>query len=62
MSLAARRWRCSWVQRRIAHWSVQAAVRSRYAEYWDPETGTGLGARPQGWATLASVYITARGD
>jgi hypothetical protein len=62
MSLAARRWRCSSVQRRLADWSVQAAIRSRYAEYWDPETGTGLGARPQGWATLASVYATARGD
>ncbi len=30
----------------------RGAVSSRLAEYWNPDTGAGLGARPQSWAGL----------
>lgn len=33
---------------------VRGAERSGFAELWDPETGRGLGAIPQGWTTLAA--------
>jgi glycogen debranching enzyme len=34
--------------------SIHAGVvRSGFAEYWEPDTGEGLGAVPQSWATLA---------
>jgi hypothetical protein len=32
-----------------------AALRSGFAEYFNPETGAGLGGRPQGWACLPLV-------
>jgi hypothetical protein len=36
--------------------SLSAGARtSGFAEYWDPDDGTGLGAIPQSWATLAAV-------
>ncbi len=31
------------------------AAASDFAEYWDPDTGAGLGARPQSWTALAAV-------
>ncbi len=31
----------------------RGAARSGFAEYWNPDTGEGLGARPQTWAGLA---------
>jgi hypothetical protein len=31
------------------------AVRSRFAEHWNPDTGIGGGAAPQTWTTLAAV-------
>ena len=34
---------------------VAGAERSGFAEYWDPDTGRGLGAIPQSWAALAAV-------
>jgi hypothetical protein len=37
----------------LARRLVDGAVRSGLAEYWNPETGEGLGARPQTWAGLA---------
>jgi hypothetical protein len=36
---------------------VRGATRSGWAEYWDPDDGTGLGAVPQSWATLAAVVV-----
>jgi hypothetical protein len=39
--------------RRLAHMLVDGAERSRLAEYWDPDDGTGLGAAPQSWTGLA---------
>jgi hypothetical protein len=38
---------------------VRGATRSGWAEYWDPDDGTGLGAAPQSWATLAAVVVAA---
>jgi glycogen debranching enzyme len=37
----------------LAERTREAAVRSGWAEYWDPETGDGLGAIPQSWTGLA---------
>jgi len=39
----------------IADRGKRAIVRSRWAEYWNPETGRGRGARPQTWASLAAA-------
>jgi hypothetical protein len=39
--------------RRLAEKLVQGCIGSGYAERWNPETGAGLGAIPQGWAALA---------
>jgi hypothetical protein len=35
--------------------AVRGAVRSRFAEYWHPDTGAGHGAVPQSWTGLAAV-------
>ena len=32
---------------------------SGFAEYWNPDTGAGLGARPQSWTCLAAVVSGA---
>lgn len=39
----------------LATMLVQGALTSSWAEYWDPDDGTGLGAAPQSWAALAAV-------
>ena len=39
--------------RLLAEKLVLGCVGSRYSERWNPETGAGLGAIPQGWAALA---------
>lgn len=39
----------------IASSLQRGAVASGWAEYWHPDTGQGLGAIPQSWATLAAV-------
>jgi len=41
--------------RAIAASLVDGAVRSGWAEYWDADDGTGLGAAPQSWATVATL-------
>jgi hypothetical protein len=38
---------------RLAEKLVLGCIGSGYAERWNPETGAGLGASPQGWAALA---------
>jgi hypothetical protein len=40
---------------RIGGLLVEGATTSGWAEYWDADDGTGLGAVPQSWATLAAV-------
>jgi hypothetical protein len=39
--------------------AASGAHRSDFAEYWDPDTGNGLGARPQSWTALAAVMAIA---
>jgi len=42
---------------------VAGALASGLAEYWDPDTGAGLGAVPQSWAGLALLAESpARGS
>lgn len=53
---AALRWGRTDVHALIASASRRAALVSGFAEYWNPETGRGLGAVPQGWAALAATY------
>jgi hypothetical protein len=43
----------------IAGSTVAGASTSGLAEYWDPDDGTGLGARPQSWSGLALVMANA---
>jgi glycogen debranching enzyme len=39
----------------IARQTVAGALQSGLAEYWEPDTGRGLGAIPQSWTGLALV-------
>ena len=39
----------------IASATVRGAVLSGFAEYWDPDDGTGGGASPQSWTALAAL-------
>ena len=55
----AQRWRRTDVADAIATMTIRGAMRARFAEYWNAETGRGLGARPQGWTALAAVFADA---
>jgi Mannosylglycerate hydrolase MGH1-like glycoside hydrolase domain len=50
--LALRRWGRHEEARDLADLTLSGAVTSGWAEYWNPETGEGLGARPQSWTGL----------
>lgn len=50
--LAARRWRLDRAAERLVTASVDGALLSGWAEYWNPENGAGLGAAPQTWTGL----------
>lgn len=50
------------VAERLARQLVGGAVASGWAEYWDPDTGVGLGAVPQSWAALAAVVTPGWGS
>lgn len=39
----------------VASATVRGAMRSGFAEYWDPDDGTGGGATPQSWTALAAL-------
>jgi len=41
--------------RALADMLTRGALNSSWAEYWDADDGTGLGAAPQSWAALAAV-------
>ena len=41
----------------VARATVAGAGKSRLAEYWDSDDGTGLGAVPQSWAGLALLMV-----
>lgn len=45
----------------LARSLIDGAVVSGFAEYWNPETGEGLGAVPQTWAALALVVAMSSG-
>ncbi len=53
LMLAAARAERHGTARLLARWLADGADRSGLAEYWNPETGRGLGAIPQSWAGLA---------
>lgn len=59
--LAAQRWDGR-LAHEIARKSVDAALVSGFAEYWNPLSGAGLGAIPQTWATIAMAYGQSGGD
>jgi len=40
---------------KVASATVRGAMRSGFAEYWDPDDGTGCGAAPQSWTALAAL-------
>jgi hypothetical protein len=42
----------------LAQSAIAAVLGNGFAEHWDPERGTGLGAVPQTWSTLAAVMAT----
>lgn len=39
----------------IGRLTKRACLRAGFAEYWNPETGRGLGARPQSWSAVAAA-------
>jgi len=58
--LALRRWERHDAAASLAQRTRDAAVRSGWAEYWNPETGQGLGAIPQSWTGLALAMTLDR--
>ena len=46
---------------RLADKLLLGCVGSGYAERWNPETGAGLGAIPQGWSALAGEGVSVEG-
>jgi hypothetical protein len=53
--LAARRWARDDLHAEISDKTVRSALVSGFSEYWNPETGEGRGAIPQGWAAVAAA-------
>jgi len=53
--VAARRSERNDAARALADMLTRGALNSSWAEYWDADDGTGLGAAPQSWAALAAV-------
>ncbi|MFG1621954.1 hypothetical protein [Kribbella sp. NPDC049227] len=50
--LAAQRWELNGAAHTLATRAIGGALHSGWAEYWNPENGTGLGAAPQTWTGL----------
>jgi glycogen debranching enzyme len=50
--LAQRRWGRMVPAAQLAERTLASALTSGFAEYWNPETGDGLGAIPQSWTGL----------
>ncbi len=53
--LAARRCGMAALADELAGSTKRSVLRSGFAEYWNPETGDGLGAIPQTWAAVAAA-------
>ena len=58
--LALRRWGRREEAEALAGATLAAARRSGWAEYWNPETAAGLGARPQSWTGLVLPMVASR--
>jgi hypothetical protein len=52
---AARRSGDEALEAEIGRLTKRACLRAGFAEYWNPETGRGLGAHPQTWAAVAAA-------
>jgi hypothetical protein len=52
---ACRRWGLDDLAARLAEQGKLGIVHADWSEYWNAETGRGLGARPQTWAALAAA-------
>ena len=59
--IAARRHGFATLAHELAVRTVAGAFRSDLAEFWNPDTGEGLGAIPQSWTGLAWVMAEAEG-
>jgi hypothetical protein len=59
--VAARRHGFATIAHELAVRTVAGAFHSGLAEYWNPDTGEGLGAMPQSWTGLAWVMAVAEG-
>ncbi len=55
--LAATRVGSSDVADSVRTMTVSGASSSGWAEYWNPEDGTGLGARPQSWTSVVAAMV-----
>jgi hypothetical protein len=49
-------------QEQLGNMLIRGATNSGWAEYWDADDGTGLGAAPQSWAALAAVVALDQND
>jgi hypothetical protein len=57
--LALHRWNRTEEADELARTTLAGARSSGWAEYWNPETGAGLGARPQSWTGLVLPMLVA---
>jgi hypothetical protein len=55
MAVAAGRWQDHATYAALRRTTWEGVLASGFAEYWNPEDGTGLGAVPQGWAAVAAA-------
>jgi hypothetical protein len=58
--LAMLRWDRTEAAAAVARMTLAGARSSGWAEYWNPETGAGLGARPQSWTGLVLPMLVSR--
>lgn len=58
--IAEHRWERTEQAGALAVRTLRGAVTSGWAEYWNPETGRGLGATPQSWTGLVAVMQERR--
>jgi hypothetical protein len=58
--LALERWDRTAEAEALARRTLDGTLASGWAEYWNPETGAGLGARPQSWAGLVVCMLASR--
>ena len=54
---AANRWDRSDVAEAVVEMTRRAVFASGFAEYWNPDTGGGLGAVPQTWSAVVAAMI-----